>query len=216
LTPEPIPLKEATDEFLEAKSHLRSRTHDIYKGILRCFRESLPPGAMLQDVEPSDIRAYVMAKKISNATQRKRYRHLQVFFNWAKDEDRIQENPLHELEPPKKETKEKAFLRPEDVKKLLSKIKEHILETRDAAGRIPDLEWLHRMIPVAVCTGLWRGELVALQWEDVDLAGRKPARPAPGRLPNEGQRRAAHSRSRRCRARAGPDARAEHFRPRVH
>jgi hypothetical protein len=38
-----------------------------------------------------------MAKKISNATQRKRYRHLQVFFNWAKDEDRIQENPLHEL-----------------------------------------------------------------------------------------------------------------------
>jgi integrase len=38
--------------------------------------------------------------------------------------------------------------------------------------RIPALEWLHRMIPVAVCTGLRRGELVALQWEDVDLVGR--------------------------------------------
>ena len=172
LTPEPMPLKEANDEFMEAKSHLRPRTRDTYKGILRRFRETLPPGAMLQDVEPSDIRAYVMAPKISNATQRKRYRHLRTFFNWAKDKERIQSNPLDKLEPPKKETKEKAFLRPEDVKTLLNKIEQHILETRDAAGRIPDLEWLHRMIPVAVSTGLRRGELVALQWEDVDLAGR--------------------------------------------
>ena len=28
------------------------------------------------------------------------------------------------------------------------------------------------MIPVAVCTGMRRGELIALQWADVDLAGR--------------------------------------------
>lgn len=172
LAPEPVPLEEVTGAFLEAKSHLRPRTRDTYDGILRRFRESLPPGAMLQDVEPGDIRAYVMAPNISNATQRKRYRHLRTFFNWAEDEEHIQSNPLGEMEPPKKETKEKAFLRPEDVQKLLSKIEEHILETRDAAGRIPDLEWLHRMIPVAVCTGLRRGELVALQWEDVDLAGR--------------------------------------------
>jgi len=172
LAPEPVPLKEAIGAFLDAKSHLRPRTQDTYEGILRRFREMMPPGSMLQDVEASDIHTYIHAKGISNATTRKRYRHLRTFFNWAEDEERIDSNPLNELEPPKKETKEKAFLRPDDVQKLLSTIEDHILETRDASGRIPDLQWLHQMIPVAVCTGLRRGELVALQWEDVDLAGR--------------------------------------------
>lgn len=172
LSPEPVPLADVIEEFLDAKSHLRPRTRDTYEGILRRFRETLPPGLMLQDVEPNDIQAYMLAAGVSNATQRKRYRHLRTFFNWAAGEDRLQSNPLAEVDPPKKEAKEKAFLQAKDVQKLLETIENHILETRDAVGRIPDLQWLHQMIPVAVCTGLRRGELVALQWDDVDLAAR--------------------------------------------
>jgi site-specific recombinase XerD len=172
LTPEPVPLKDAISEFLDAKSHLRPRTQDTYEGILRRFRKGLPPGSMLQDVELSDVEGYIRASGLASATQHKRFRHLRTFFNWAVDNDLMEKNPLDDMTPPKKERKEKAFLRPEDVKALLSTIETHILEVRDVSGRIPDLEWLYRMIQVAVATGLRRGELVALQWEDVNLEDR--------------------------------------------
>jgi len=172
ISPEPSPLQESIDQFLSAKSHLRPRTQDTYEGILRRFREQMPPGAMLQDVELDDLTQYIRDPGITSATQHKRFRHLRTFFNWAVDNDWLEINPLDDMTPPKQEEKEKAFLRPEDVKALLSTIETHILEVRDVSGRIPDLEWLYRMIQVAVATGLRRGELVALQWEDVNLENR--------------------------------------------
>jgi integrase len=171
--PEPVPLKEAEAEFIDSKDTLRERTLDTYRGILRRFREELPPGIMLQDVTADDLAAYIRAPKITNATRRKRYRHLQAFFNWTAENLDLQENPIDGVARPKKEQKEKAFLSPEDVKKLLSTIETHILETRDALGNSPDLGWLYHMIRVAVATGLRRGELVALQWEDVDFESRR-------------------------------------------
>jgi len=92
---------------------------------------------------------------------------------WAVDEDRLEKNPLEEVEQPKKEQKEAAYLQPDDVQTLLSTIEDHILEVRDAAGRIPDLKWLHQMIRVAVATDLRRGELVALPWDDMDLSNQR-------------------------------------------
>lgn len=65
------------------------------------------------------------------------------------------------MNQPKKVKTQKAFPRPKHVKKLLSTIKAHILETRDALGRVPDLMWLYRMIQVAEATSLRGGELVA-------------------------------------------------------
>jgi len=172
LAPEPVPLSEAIESFLDAKSHLRPRTQDTYEGILDRFENELPPSVMLQDVTPEDLQSYIRNSEVSRATQRKRYRHLRTFFNWAVDDDRLETNPLEAVDQPKKEDKEAAYLRPEDVQELLSTIEDHILEVRDAVGRIPDLEWLHQMIRVAVATGLRRSELVALQWQDVDLQER--------------------------------------------
>ena len=172
LAPEPVPLSEAIGQFLDAKSHLRPRTQDTYEGILNRFASVLPPSVMLQDVTANDLHEYIRGDDITRATQRKRYRHLRTFFNWAVEHDRLEMNPMNDIDQPKKEDKEAAYLRPEDVQTLLSTIQDHILETRDAAGRIPDLEWLHQMVQVGVATGLRRGELVALQWQDVDLQER--------------------------------------------
>ncbi|WP_118831058.1 hypothetical protein [Salinibacter ruber] len=78
--------------------------------------------------------------EVSRATQRNRYRHLRTFFNWTVDDDRLETRSLDAVDQPKKEDKEAAYLRPEDVQELLSTIEDHILEVRDAVGRIPDLE----------------------------------------------------------------------------
>lgn len=172
-SPDLIPLKKAETVFLDSKDNVRPRTLDTYRGILRRFREGLPPGVMLQDVEPGDLEAYIHGGDLANATRRKRYRHVQAFLNWALDTGRLEESPLESVEKPKKETKEKPFLSPDDVERVLTAIEEHILNTRNASGQIPDLEWLHAMVRVAVGTGLRRGELVSLHWEDIDLEGRR-------------------------------------------
>jgi len=78
ISPEPTPLQESIDEFLSDKSHLRPRTKDTYAGILRRFREQMPPGAMLQDVELDDLKQYIRAPDITSATQHKRFRHLRT------------------------------------------------------------------------------------------------------------------------------------------
>jgi integrase len=128
---------------------------------------------MLQDVEADDLEAYIYGGDLANATRRKRYRHLKAFLKWCVETERLEESPHESVEQPKEEKKEKAFLSTDDVERVLTAIEEHILNTRDAAGRIPDLEWLHAMVRVAVATGLRRGELVSLHWEDVDFEGRR-------------------------------------------
>lgn len=169
---DPVPLVDAESAFIDAKQHLRPRTRETYAGILRRFRETLPPGVMLQDVRAGDVHAYVYASGCSNATQRKRFRHLRAFFRWARKTDRLEESPIADVPAPKKETKEKAFLRPQDVERVLIATRHHIDTTEDAAGRAPDLRWLPPLVQVAVSTGLRRGELCALHWQDVDLTGR--------------------------------------------
>jgi site-specific recombinase XerD len=172
LKPDPIDLSEAIDLFLDAKSHLQPRTLDTYEGVLERFADTLRPSIDVQDLTAGDLQSYIRATGISQSTKRKRYGHLRTFFNWMLDTDRLDASPLEKVDQPKKEEKEPVYLDREDVKRLMRAIRAHMETTEDAAGRTPDLAWLQSMIPVAVCTGLRRGELVALQWEDVDLAGR--------------------------------------------
>jgi integrase len=172
--PEQRSLKDAERAFLEEKERkgLRPKTLDTYRGALRRFRETLPPGVMLQDVTPEDIEAHVTERGLANATQRGRYRNLRALFNWLADADWLRSNPMDGVSPPRKETKEKAFLKPEDVERLLIAIDHHAETTTDVAGRSPDLDWLRAIIRVAVATGLRRGELLNLRWTDVDFQER--------------------------------------------
>ena len=172
LTPEPIPLPEAVELFLDAKSHLRPSTQKAYLGILRRFTESIRGPVMLQDVTPGDLRSYIRQSNLARASQRKRYRHLQAFFNWLVKDEHLSYSPLEEVEQRKKEQREAAYLDESDVERLLVAIDHHMETSVDAIGRSPDLGWLRAMIRVAVCTGLRRSALVALQWDDVSLERR--------------------------------------------
>lgn len=141
--------------------------------------ESLLAGAMMRDVQPDHVHRYVHIRvnegqanegEASNATKRSRYRHVRAFFSWAETNDLVDENPMDKVSKPRKEEKEKAFLSPEDVKKLLRSIDAHRKMREEEPVPTPRDMWLKGMIRVAVSTGLRRAEFLNLQWGDVDVA----------------------------------------------
>jgi site-specific recombinase XerD len=171
---------DAVERFLNDKERdgLRPNTLSSYRYKLEVFTEHTPPGIMIRDVEPNHIHNYVHASKKnggapSNATKRSRYRHVRDFFSWAVDQSLADESPVDDVTQPRKEKKTKAFLRPEDIERILRAVDAHRKMRDGEPGPTPQDEWIKQIIRVAVGTGLRRGELLNLRWGDVDLhAGR--------------------------------------------
>lgn len=191
----------AIGRFLEAKRRdgLQESTVEAYEYKLHAFAEHTPAGAMMRDVQPDHVHSYVHARvnvgqadegEASNATKRSRYRHVRAFFSWASENELVDENPVEEVSKPRKEEKEKAFLRPEDVKRILRSIDAHRKMREQEPGPTPRDRWLKQMIRVAVGTGLRRGELLNLRWRDVDVeAGRLVVRNRDGFTAKNGNER---------------------------
>jgi integrase len=164
---------DALERFLESKSHLRTSTLDTYRQQLERWMElHTAPGLLTRRVQPQHLRPYVHDRDVTNATQRKRYRHLRAFLNWTVEQGHRDGSPLDDVRRPKKQKKQAAFLSTEDVEKLLRCISAHYEVTENATGQKPDDEWLSAMIRVAVSTGLRRSELCRLRWADVNLRER--------------------------------------------
>ena len=154
---------------------------------------------MMRDVQPDHVRSYLNARvnegqanesAPSNATKRSRYRHVRAFFSWAEENELVDESLVGDVSKPRTEEKEKAFLQPEDVKKLLRSIDAHRKMREDEPGPTPRDGWLRQMIRVAVGTGLRREELLNLQWGDVDVgAGRLVVRNREGFTAKNGNER---------------------------
>lgn len=77
------------------------------------------------------------------------------------------------METPDKGKKLPAFLTVDQLERLLEYIDWHAANKEDALGQLPDLQWLKDTVQIAVATGLRRGELLNLRWEDVDLQQRQ-------------------------------------------
>jgi len=194
-------LSDAAQEFLDAKeaAGLRPNTIEAYTYVLEGLQEHAGSEITVRQVAPSSVRQYVHAPKVvageaepvSNATKRHRHSHLSTFFRWAIDQGWADENPVEEVTKPRKEESKKAFLSPEGVEKVLSAIDGHREVRKNEPGPTPNNAWLKEIIVVAVGTGLRRGELLNLQWRDVDLdGGRVYVRNRDGFRAKNGQERA--------------------------
>jgi integrase len=193
-------LSDAADAFIEAKEEagLRPNTIEVYHYVLKGLKEHAPPGVMTRDVSPDHVRSYVHASKevagedeeVSNATKRHRHSHLSTFFRWAVEKGWADENPVEKVNKPRKEEKTKAFFEPEDVEKVLNAIDAYRRVRKGEPGPTPSDAWLKEIIVVAFGTGLRRGELLNLQWRDVDLDnGRLFVRHRDDFKPKNGQER---------------------------
>ena len=94
------------------------------------------------------------AKGLSINTINNYIRHARTSLNKAVDWGYIQENPLRRVKELPKLKKPPAFLKPHEISKFLATIK--------------DID-LRRLTVAYLATGRRRSELIALQWEDIEL-----------------------------------------------
>jgi site-specific recombinase XerD len=93
------------------------------------------------------------------ATVAQRFRSLQQFFKWLKEEGEIRESPMANMHPPHVPDEPPAVLREDDLRRLL------------AACAGPDFDDRRdtAMVRLFLDTGMRRAELAGLRLEDVDF-----------------------------------------------
>lgn len=166
-----VSFKEACELFYRAKSDVRPKTMEAYKGALNGLGGLLSPDMMLRSIAEKHALPYIEDTTVKQGTRRHRYTHLRVFFNWAKASKLLDKSPLDNIPLPKKKTTARRALTPGEIKKVFDGIDKH-MEEKGKYMRPGEVVWLKDVITVALFTGLRRGELFNLHWSDIDFDSR--------------------------------------------
>lgn len=123
-------------------------------------------GAILQQITSLQIQKYIIylrteyrskqGKPVSDKTIRHHYCMLTLVFGFAEEQELITKNPMDKVECPKLAKKKVDALTQEQAKQFFSLLPSAPLEFRC-------------MLYLFITTGLRRGELLGLQWGDMDF-----------------------------------------------
>ena len=147
-------------EFIEKYWELEGRNLRAkgIRGILDVFKKRFGDKSMA-DITPADLQAFYneTADRTSAATANRQMNFLSPIFNRAKEwRDYFGDNPAKAVRRRKEENKRLRFLSEDEIRRLLG----------CASTRIRPL------LSCALLTGMRRGEILQLRWEQVDIARR--------------------------------------------
>lgn len=138
------------------KPYLREKSQDAIKYVLNHQILPVLGGYRLRDISPMQSQALMagLAGK-SNSLQSKVLIHLRSIFTVATENGLVAKSPVSSmLKPSGKRTEEKVALTPEESALLLDQVK-------DVRART--------FLLIALHTGMRRGEIIGLLWEDIDF-----------------------------------------------
>jgi site-specific recombinase XerD len=152
---------------------LSQRTVEAYGGDLRRFAAfsagylgKEPERLTLADWDTATLRAFVaelaLRRGVSRRSQGRALSALRTFFRWAAREGKVSVNPAMHLQAPKAERTLARHLRPAEIERLL--------DAPTGAGPLIDRDRV--ILELLYASGLRVGELVSLDWPDLDLRGR--------------------------------------------
>lgn len=165
----PGSLSEFLDDWLAGviKPNRSARTHELYKMICENYLKQSHLATMkVERIRPQDVQTYygsLLGKEVSVSMVHHVHRTLRVALNQAVDWGYMPRNPSARLKLPRHEAREFRVLTPAETKKLVQAL--HDADPKKQKAR----RALWAPVAVAVSTGLRLGELLALQWSDVDL-----------------------------------------------
>jgi integrase/recombinase XerC len=169
-------LRELIEEFLEhlrLERNLSAHTLRAYRGDLDRFRGFLardylavePARVRSEDVDPPAVRAFLASMSregLARSSQGRTLSAVRSLFRFACLTGRAPANPAAGVRTPKKEKTLPRHLRPGEVERVLeAPSADRPLDRRDRA-----------LLELLYATGLRVGELVSLNWRDLDLGAR--------------------------------------------
>lgn len=157
---------------LELERGLSEHTVRAYEGDLAFFQAFAtqhlePEGGKLDiaQIDASCVRSFIAQRSrdgVSRRTQGRALSAIRTFFQWACREEIVAANPATAIATPKAPQTLARHLRPAEIERLLAAPEgEGILTLRDRS-----------ILELLYATGLRVGELVSLDWPDIDLGGR--------------------------------------------
>ena len=153
-------------KFLEAdletiRPDVKLNTIEGHRHATAHAKGALGPGVKLQALSPQHVarlKTYLLnEKKCSPATVAKTLRTLKAALYRAKRLGLVHDNPFAGVKMPRTQSRPKRVFSPEETRAM-----------RDAAPTL----WWKTFILVAETTGLRKGELLNLQWSDIDKANK--------------------------------------------
>ena len=148
------------DDWLETKKpHVAEQTWSYYSQIVRDYIKPNIGMYRLGELSTRRIQHFynqLLEKGIGKRTIEKNHSIIHASLNFAVKYQLIASNPDSFTDPPKPEKKEMKYLNVDQAKKLLQEAK---------AGRYRN----YSLYYLAIFTGMRQGELLGLQWKNVDL-----------------------------------------------
>lgn len=141
------------------KPYLRENSLNAIKYVLNLHILPLIGDYRIRDITPMQIQA-IMANLSdkSNSLQSKVLVNMRSIFNAAQENGLVAKSPVSSmLKPGGKRTPEKEALTPQESQFLL----DHVVNRR-----------ARTFLLIALHTGMRRGEIIGLQWEDIDFAAK--------------------------------------------
>jgi integrase len=145
----------AADEWLRehvAAPACRPSTHSQYEYLLRVYVLPSIGDKPVEKVLPKDIQAIVNGMGKSPRTVRHAHKTIRALYNWLILNDKVTRTPVRGIKLPEVGVTTRKSLSPDELSRLMT-----------ALGQS---RWKHS-VEFALLTGLRRGELLALQWQDV-------------------------------------------------
>ncbi len=155
----PVLLSRQVEQFLDyARSNYPKKTFDMYKASLKQF-QAICGDVMLDKITARQWDAYRIERleHVSPVSVNIELRTLKAFLNTVVRWGNLEHSPFNKQPFATVPESSPLFFSKEDFQKLLNVIKQ---------------KWLKEAVVFTVLTGLRRGELINLRWNDVDLKRR--------------------------------------------
>jgi len=161
-----IPDDCAIDEFFEnfltyAKAHTCETTLESYERVVIVFKRFLSsnwPVKKLSRVTGQTLEEFKLKrlKSVSKVTVNYDLKVLTTAFNWAKKQNYLTQNPVSAVERFKVVKKQKRFFSKAEIQMILSQCPEN----------------MYPVYMILLHTGMRKGELLNLEWKDIDFERR--------------------------------------------
>ncbi len=153
---EKITLNDFIDKWLDEHAQPRIKAHTLYKykNALKCHIRPVLGDFYVAKITPNDIRKLLtkMIKKRSPKTTNNILTMLKTIFKYARRWGYIRVSPTEDVDKYRVERKEMDFLKPDEIQLLLKHCDEPF----------------RTLLYTATLTGMRKGELLGLQWGDID------------------------------------------------